>query len=1022
MPDATLVISTYVAFPCNDDERRIQARIAELNQANQEEQEQCIRHLGQLNHEKLYAEMGAAEYWLYPTDWPETSCITAMEMLMSGVICLYYPVAGLTDTMGGCGIQIAPGTEVDALINLVKHGETEQTKQREQGRAYAESCGWATRAHQWNKLLHDLRVAIVNALPYHYEMFGYVLHHFAKKGRNGCNGCNGAIVSIFTETGGRNWGWFDFYKEHFGNMGFEFECTEFNKFSEFKIREQFDVIFVTTDDDMGIKREWIDERFIAIEHTPMLRRPEYRHRIAIRPFPAGVALHDRWALPCYNIATATDKMRHIDATTTINVALIGGYRDINVEFINRIAGPVKLHFVGCCWNPHDFNTASPCATNEFVPHGVLHTRAMLELLQTCDYVITDVNNKDHIAGKSMSGSIPLAFSTLTPIIIGRTNNSIYKFKSVVEVDLNSSEPIVLNKISNEMVSAVALERDELVRMADVEFDRCMECIQGMLTPIPKRVMQTWEHKQLNPEFQAIADTWKTHNPHYEFVLMDAAEREQFIRAHFERAVITAYQRIVPGAYKSDLFRYCYLWVNGGVYVDIDTLCLGSLDDFLTPGVELVVPIDLNLSANEGTHNLACGFIAAVPRHPAMMRCIQKIVRNVETGTVPGSKLDFSGPGILGRAVNECLHRGETASFVGNEGLHASAKIHFLKFEPGTEFVKNMKNQVLFQNKNGNHEIANLYHAECCKLKDFVSWVQCASPIAATRTPNESKKNIALMIYGQFRSYAANLRENVRMLAPILKDSVVHVFVLSNKLAAGNYSEQNEREVRRILDEAGFNVCFFEYVENLDSDHTANERAVHDSYFANLQNNAGVNNEFIPAIMYRKFALNEIKNAYCKEHDIDMDLHVFGRLFDVIIKHPAHAASPSDHTKRIQYEINKLTGCSSDALTVLGSSETLFIGTREPMDYLFELATAIKTGGTRGAEMWDDSEFTEVMMRADSCLCMNRATYSPEVQYIARVHYSKFKYKNIRFDFNNPESAENDASLYDIRLDPNRLTQ
>jgi hypothetical protein len=72
---------------------------------------------------------------------------------MSGVICLYYPVAGLTDTMGGCGIQVAPGTEVDALINIVKHGETEQTKQREQGRAYAEGCTWPHRAQQWVQTL-----------------------------------------------------------------------------------------------------------------------------------------------------------------------------------------------------------------------------------------------------------------------------------------------------------------------------------------------------------------------------------------------------------------------------------------------------------------------------------------------------------------------------------------------------------------------------------------------------------------------------------------------------------------------------------------------------------------------------------------------------------------------------------------------------------------------------------------------------------------------------------------------------
>ena len=79
------------------------------------------------------------------------------------------------------------------------------------------------------------------------------------------------------------------------------------------------------------------------------------------------------------------------------------------------------------------------------------------------------------------------------------------------------------------------------------------------------MMQTWEHKQLNPEFQMIVDTWKKHNLCYEFVLMDALDREQFIQKHFESSVIHAYQQIIPGAYKSDLFRYCYLWVNGGVY-------------------------------------------------------------------------------------------------------------------------------------------------------------------------------------------------------------------------------------------------------------------------------------------------------------------------------------------------------------------------------------------------------------------------------------------------------------------------
>ena len=149
VPSATLAVSTYEVFPCNDEERRVQARIAQLNESLNPENR--IQHLGKLNPTQLYAEMSTAEYWLYPTNWPETSCITAMEMLMSGVLCLYYPVAGLTDTMNGCGIQIAPGSEVETLRKLASD-ETERTKQREQGRAHAESCGWANRAQMWGSL------------------------------------------------------------------------------------------------------------------------------------------------------------------------------------------------------------------------------------------------------------------------------------------------------------------------------------------------------------------------------------------------------------------------------------------------------------------------------------------------------------------------------------------------------------------------------------------------------------------------------------------------------------------------------------------------------------------------------------------------------------------------------------------------------------------------------------------------------------------------------------------------------
>jgi glycosyltransferase involved in cell wall biosynthesis len=96
--------------------------------------------------------METSEYWLYPTHWPETSCITALEMLMSEVICLYYPVAGLPFTIDKYGIQVKPNSEIDILVSL-----TDEQKEtlRKNGREYAEQCSWENRSKIWNNTLSN---------------------------------------------------------------------------------------------------------------------------------------------------------------------------------------------------------------------------------------------------------------------------------------------------------------------------------------------------------------------------------------------------------------------------------------------------------------------------------------------------------------------------------------------------------------------------------------------------------------------------------------------------------------------------------------------------------------------------------------------------------------------------------------------------------------------------------------------------------------------------------------------------
>ncbi len=137
LPDAELFIASYNKFPQNDFETKLDSIIKKYDN---------IKHVGSLNKDELYCLMASSEFWLYPTNFTETSCITSMEMLMSEVICIYYPIAGLVDTLGDYGIPIQQGEEISTILNL---STKIKNNIKQKGKKYALTCSWDNRAINW---------------------------------------------------------------------------------------------------------------------------------------------------------------------------------------------------------------------------------------------------------------------------------------------------------------------------------------------------------------------------------------------------------------------------------------------------------------------------------------------------------------------------------------------------------------------------------------------------------------------------------------------------------------------------------------------------------------------------------------------------------------------------------------------------------------------------------------------------------------------------------------------------------
>lgn len=237
--------------------------------------------------------------------------------------------------------------------------------------------------------------------------------------------------------------------------------------------------------------------------------------------------------------------------------------------------------------------------------------------------------------------------------------------------------------------------------------------------ISKRIFQTFEHGDFNPEFQKLVDDWRLENPDYDYQFFDANDREIFMRHFFEGEVYNAYMRLLPGAFQSDLWRYCILYTYGGFYVDIDSICLGSLDMFMNEDTEFVAGVDLNLGDLE-YHNVANAFIGSTQGHPILKSCIDHIVEIIKKEELPAENImNFCGPGCLGININRYLGRKDKASMVGYAGKYG--KVDLITFEHPSEFFRGLDGRKIMQNKNSSPLLKRTYADECAKVEDYFDW-------------------------------------------------------------------------------------------------------------------------------------------------------------------------------------------------------------------------------------------------------------------------------------------------------------
>jgi len=202
--------------------------------------------------------------------------------------------------------------------------------------------------------------------------------------------------------------------------------------------------------------------------------------------------------------------------------------------------------------------------------------------------------------------------------------------------------------------------------------------------VPRIVHQTWFEpvtKEKYPNMSRLIASWERSGWTYNFWSDEKAAA--FLSTHFPPEVREAYDAVLPGAFKADLFRYCVLLIQGGVYADMDVLLESNLDAVVSGDVGFMVPMDSPGTKIGRRSCLWNGLMAVAPGHPFLAKTIELVVNNIRNRFTSVDYDDMLCP----RPIFQISHSVDTLFTCGpcilGGGINAALGKHMQEpFEPG----------------------------------------------------------------------------------------------------------------------------------------------------------------------------------------------------------------------------------------------------------------------------------------------------------------------------------------------------
>ena len=175
----------------------------------------------------------------------------------------------------------------------------------------------------------------------------------------------------------------------------------------------------------------------------------------------------------------------------------------------------------------------------------------------------------------------------------------------------------------------------------------------IINNVPLKIFLTWETKNLPINMYNNLILLHKMNPEFDIYLYDDQDRINFIKDNFDPDVLEAYNSLIPGAFRADLWRYCIIYKYGGIYIDIKYHTHIPLIELIKESEYTFVNTDSGLCTDSyDGKEIQITFFISSPNNKIFLDSINEIVTKTKNKDYGQNRIDITGPCVLTRNINK----------------------------------------------------------------------------------------------------------------------------------------------------------------------------------------------------------------------------------------------------------------------------------------------------------------------------------------------------------------------------------